>query len=225
MTAIAVLLTFASGASDATCFTRLGNVFSSVMTGNMVLFGVSLSRHSGSMAWHTATAVAGYALGVTIGTRIAWFHARTSGRERGGERWAPHLMMTLLVEFLLLSCVAVGWELTGGVPAGAGQLALLACAACSMGIQSAAVEDMGISGVSTTYLTGTLTAMVASIASPDKESRAGLRRPGVLLGLIAGAGLAGLLLATVTSLVPALPLLAVAGVMVLLSGRRRDPNP
>ena len=42
MTVIAVLLTFASGASDVTSFTRLGNVFTSVMTGNITVFGLPL---------------------------------------------------------------------------------------------------------------------------------------------------------------------------------------
>ena len=39
LTLIAIALTFASGATDVASYTRLGNVFTSVMTGNIVLLG------------------------------------------------------------------------------------------------------------------------------------------------------------------------------------------
>jgi uncharacterized membrane protein YoaK (UPF0700 family) len=35
-----VLLTLTTGAVDASCFLHLGNVFSSVITGNLILLGV-----------------------------------------------------------------------------------------------------------------------------------------------------------------------------------------
>ena len=71
MTVVAVVLTFASGASDVASFTRLGNVFSSVMTGNITLFGLSVARGSGSLAAHTTVAFAGYVVGVVVGDRAA----------------------------------------------------------------------------------------------------------------------------------------------------------
>ncbi|HEX5292883.1 MAG TPA: DUF1275 family protein, partial [Streptosporangiaceae bacterium] len=42
--ALMVALTLVTGATDAVAFTRLGNVFTSVMTGNMVLLGVAVGR-------------------------------------------------------------------------------------------------------------------------------------------------------------------------------------
>ncbi len=57
MTVIAMLLTFASGASDVASFTRLGNVFTSVMTGSITVFGLSLARGSASLAANAAWAV------------------------------------------------------------------------------------------------------------------------------------------------------------------------
>jgi len=86
-----------------------------------------------------------------------------------------------------------------------------------MGIQSAAVGQMGLGNVSTTYLTGTLTGLVSAIAGPDSK-RAGLRRPGVLLGLLAGATLAGVFLANAPAVVPLLPLAAVTAAVLLGSG-------
>jgi len=233
MTVIAVLLTFASGASDVASFTRLGDVFTSVMTGNMTIFGLSLARGSVSLASHTAVAVAGYVTGVATGTRVMWHHAARNGGPGGGVpgggvpgggvpggEWPPHITLSLLIEMVLFAAVTAGWEFTGSRPTGATQFVILVLAACSMGIQSAAVNQMGLGNVSTTYLTGTLTGLVSAIARPDKKP-AGRRRLGVLLGLMAGALLAGVFLATVPAVVPLLPLLAVAAVVTLGSGRFR----
>jgi uncharacterized membrane protein YoaK (UPF0700 family) len=222
MTVIAVLLTFGSGAMDVASFTRLGSVFASVMTGNIVVFGLSLARGSVSLASHTLTSVGGYVIGVAVGTRVAWFHGRRSPGKPADSPWPPHVTMAFLLEFLLMAGVATGWEITGGKPAGGGQFVILALAACSMGIQSAAVMDMGLKEVSTTFLTGTLTGLVGSLAARDGRP-VGLRRPGVLAGLASGAILAGVLVAYVPDLVPALPLGALATVIVL--GSRSAPPP
>ena len=223
MTAIAVLLTFASGATDVISFTRLGNVFASVMTGNMVIFGLSLARGSVSLAAHTATAFAGYVLGVATGTRIAWFHARRTPGAVGASPWPPHTTMSFLFEFLLMAGVAAGWEVSAGRPAGATQFVILALAACASGIQSAAVTDMGLQDVSTTFLTGTLTGLVGALADPARP-RPGLRRPGVLFGLVSGALLAGVLVAYApeAALVP--PLAALIVVIVAGSGNVQVPS-
>jgi uncharacterized membrane protein YoaK (UPF0700 family) len=189
----------------------------------MTIFGLSLARGSVSLASHTAVAFAGYVAGVAVGTRVAWYHAaRSAGPDdkAPGEDWPPHITLTLMIEMALFALVVIGWELSGSRPAGAAQFAILVIAACAMGIQSAAVNHMGLGNVSTTYLTGTLTGLVGAIARPDTKP-AGRRRPGVLLGLLVGAALAGTFLATVPAVVPLLPLLAVAAVVTLGSGRFR----
>ena len=223
MTVVAIVLTFASGASDVASFTRLGNVFTSVMTGNITLFGLSLARGSTSLAAHTAVAFAGYVTGVIICTRIAWY--RTERRSAGpavkppGGSWPPHMTLTLLTELTLLLGVLAGWELTGTRPAGGAQFVILVVAACAMGIQSAAVNQMGLGNVSTTFLTGTLTGLVSAIARPGNKPDA--RRTGVLAGLATGAVLAGVLDAAAAALVPLLPLFGVAAAVALGSGRLR----
>ena len=107
MTAIAVLLTFTSGASDVTSFTRLGNVFTSVMTGNITVFGLSLARGSASLAMHTALAFAGYVAGVAAGTLVARYHtARASAESPAtptGEQWPAHMTLTLAAELTMLT--------------------------------------------------------------------------------------------------------------------------
>ena len=71
LTLIAIALTFASGANDVTSFTRLGGVFTSVMTGNIVLWGLSAAERSVSLFSHTAVSIAGYITGVAGGTWVA----------------------------------------------------------------------------------------------------------------------------------------------------------
>ena len=52
-------------------FTRLGSVFTSVMTGNIVLWGLAVARGSLTLASHTAVAIGGYIAGVAVGTWVA----------------------------------------------------------------------------------------------------------------------------------------------------------
>ncbi len=232
MTVIAVALTFASGAMDVASFTRLGSVFTSVMTGNIVLWGLAVARGSLALASHTAVAVAGYVAGVAAGGGIAV--GAGGARARGGKgkdgkgtdgdaqagrggagTWPAHITLALLAELALLGGFAAGWEITGARPGGWVQFCLLAVAAAGMGVQSSAVNHMGLTQVSTTFLTGTLTGLVSSLVNPGSGMPDRSRRLGVLLGLAAGASLAGLLVATAPDGVPALPLAALVTAGVL----------
>lgn len=220
LTVLAVVLTFVSGGVDVTIFARLGNVFASVMTGNIVVFGLSLARGSLSLGLHTGAAVWGYVAGVAVGTRLGAYRAREDRRVAGSD-WPPRVTWLLLAELALLAGFMAGWEAVGSHPAGAAQIVMLVVAACAMGIQSAAVVRLDLGSVSTTYLTGTLTGLVGSLVQGDRQSRgaAGFRRPAVLLGLLAGATLAGLLIAYAAAIAPVPPLLAVALGAGLTSGR------
>ena len=122
---------------------------------------------------------------------------------------------TLFGELILLAGFTAGWEITGARPAGWAQFCLLAVLASAMGMRASAVNEMGLTHVSTTFLTGTLTGLVSSLASPGKETQYGVRRFGVLIGLAVGAGLSGLLMATAADVVPALPLAALITTLVL----------
>ncbi len=217
MTLIAITLTFASGAMDVASFTTLGGVFTSVMTGNIVLWGLAAARGSLSLASHTAVSIAGYIAGVAGGTWIAHgFKAVTEEKGEGGTGVLPaHVSWALFAELILLSGFAAGWEASGASPAGWAQFCLLAVASAAMGVQSSAVKDMGLTDVSTTFLTGTLTGLVSSLVSPGQDTPHGLRRFGVLIGLAAGASLCGLLVATAAAGVPALPLAALVTTLVL----------
>src|SRR5580704_13870842 len=71
LTLIAIALTFASGANDVASFTRLGGVFTSVMTGNIVLWGLAVARGRLWLAGHPPARTAGSIVGVAMGTWIA----------------------------------------------------------------------------------------------------------------------------------------------------------
>ena len=218
LTLIAIALTFGSGAADVASFTQLGGVFTSVMTGNIVLWGLAVARGSLSLASHTAVSIAGYIAGVAGGTWVA-HGAKTASAEQDGVL-PVHVIWVLLAELTLLAGFTVGWEVSGAAPAGWAQFALLATLAAAMGMQSSAVKDMGLTEVSTTYLTGTLTGLVSSLVSPGQDTPHGLRRFGVLIGLVAGASLCGLLVATASDGVPALPLAALITTIVAATGPR-----
>jgi uncharacterized membrane protein YoaK (UPF0700 family) len=234
-TLIAIALTFCSGAMDVASFTRLGNVFASVMTGNIVLFGLAAARGSVSLLLHTVTSVAGYVTGVAGGTLIMWYYGTLASQARSqragdsgdGSQAArasrhgavePPVRAALLAELALLAGLLTGWEIAGSRPGGLPQFCLLLAATMAMGVQSAAVSQMGLTDVSTTYLTGTLTGLVRSLVHPEHKPD-GLIRPGVLLGLVCGALLSGLLVVTVPALVPMLPMAALVVVLLVSAAR------
>jgi uncharacterized membrane protein YoaK (UPF0700 family) len=210
ITVLAVVLTLGTGATDVASFTRLGNVFTSVMTGNLVLLGLGVGRLSGALAAHAVAAFAGYLAGVAAGARLV------PGGQATETMWHRALPTALLVEFVLLAGFTMGWELTSAAPRGAAKSVLLAVAAAAMGTQSAAARGFG-GQISTTYLTGTLTSVVAAWVTPGREARMRWREVSLLVALAAGAGVGGLVLANAAAWLPAVPLTAV----VLVAGTAR----
>src|SRR5919107_2462652 len=69
--ALVVVLTFVTGAADAMGFLALGGAFSSVMTGNMVLLGLSVGRADGELALTSAAAIGSFVVGVLVGAHLA----------------------------------------------------------------------------------------------------------------------------------------------------------
>ena len=200
-----VLLTLTTGAVDASCFLHLGNVFSSVITGNLVLLGVAVATQSASLAIHSGVALAGYSAGVLIGAPIA------TRRARGGETWPLSVSVTLVAEFCVLAAFSVGWELTGGRPGSTAQVLLIAALAVAMGIQSAAVRQLG--GMSTTYLTGTLTAVVTELVTRDRGPGFA-RSVGVLAAIVSGAVIGGLVAEHAPAWLPAAIMTPLAVVVI-----------
>lgn len=204
-----VLLTFAAGATDAATFLRLGHVFSSVITGNLVLLGAAAGLRNASLALHGGLALAGYAAGVALGAPLA--EAAPDDR----NTWPTAVTRTLTVEALVLAGFALGWELTGGHPRQAASVVVAVVGAAAMGMQSAAVRKLG--QVSTTYLTSTLTGAVSALALRQRPD--GLGRSLVLLGTMAvGAAVSAVLVEQAARAMPACQLLPLAIVIAATAG-------
>src|SRR5262249_42978557 len=65
--ALTIALTLVTGATDAVAFTRLGGTFTSVMTGNLVLLGVSVGRNQLIAFEHVGVAVVAFIAGTVAG--------------------------------------------------------------------------------------------------------------------------------------------------------------
>jgi uncharacterized membrane protein YoaK (UPF0700 family) len=177
---ILVGLTFVSGAVDAFSYLGLGRVFTANMTGNLVLLGIAAGQGQLLSALRAASAFGGFAGGVLLGATLA----------RGGPpvgRWHPRVTVCIAIELLLLAALAAWWILVGGrLPRGVTE-ALIALSSVAMGVQTAAVRRLAVPGVTTTYVTGTLTGVLAQLAEAA-TSRRGWGLPVVVLAsLVAGA--------------------------------------
>jgi uncharacterized membrane protein YoaK (UPF0700 family) len=205
--ALVITLTLVTGSVDAIGLLRLGGVFTSVMTGNMVFLGIAASERSGSIALHTGVAFLLYIVGSFIGARVAG-HAP----EHETELWPLSVVKALSVELVCIVAFAVWWEILHAAPSPDVAYGLLGLNAMALGIQSSAVLRFGIHGLSTTYLTGTLTQFIAGLTK--KNSPLQVRSSLILLALIVGAGLGALCALHAPLAAPIVPLGALSIVVV-----------
>jgi uncharacterized membrane protein YoaK (UPF0700 family) len=212
-----VLLAVNSGATDAVGFVSLGGAFTSVMTGNMVLIGLSAAKADGAVALRSALAIVLFMAGCVVGSRVAGQPAE------GDPLWPRQVTRALWVELAAFAVYGVGWWLSGSHPSGNTQLVLLSANAVALGVQSSAVLRFGVSGLSTTYMTGTLTTMMAALAA-GRHPRKVLPSAEIIAGLIIGATGATLLAIYVPVIAPLLQLGLVLLVITLASTRRATPR-
>jgi uncharacterized membrane protein YoaK (UPF0700 family) len=194
-------LTVAAGSLDVSAFLRLGGVFASVMTSNLIFVGLAAVHAEAGLGRRCATALVSYAIGAGTGSAVA----PPSGKvNRFGTR---RLSLLLTGEAGLLAFYAIWWVTAGARPQGWQQMSLLGAATFAMGLQSAAAREFGEPNTGTTYLTGTLTGVVSTIVAgkrPDADAAISL------VGIIAGAAAGVALLETVPDATPFLAVMAVA---------------
>jgi hypothetical protein len=137
--------------------------------------------------------------------------------------WPVQVTRTLAVESGVLAAFSGEWLAVGGHPAGASRLALLLLAAAAMGLQSTAVRRLG--QMSTTYLTSTLTGVIAAVAL--RRRAAGWQRStGILITAVTGAALGTLAALWSPPWVAAAVLIPIAVVLTgSLAIARRKPSP
>ena len=144
-----LVLAAASGSADGWSYFGLAHSFVANMTGNTVLLGISIFHTHGD-SLHPLIAIAGYVAGVALGTLIC-------RNVPEGATWARPVSRTLFVESLLLLAAEAAWVATSQHPAPHAASILLAVVALAIGIQSAAMLQLKVPGVVTTYITGTWT--------------------------------------------------------------------
>jgi uncharacterized membrane protein YoaK (UPF0700 family) len=213
MTVLAVV----SGATDASGFLHLGGAFSSVMTGNMVLLGLAGGTGNGALAARAGAAIAAFIAGCFIGGRVA------GQPSQGDGVWPSSITRALAVEFAVFVAYAAALQAVGGHPTGSLlKTGLLALNALALGLQSSAIQRFGVSGLSTTYLTGTLTTTIVHLASGRPLRHVALNMQ-LLVGLVVGAGAGGLLARYAMRFTPALQLGGV-GLVILIAVAARSSD-
>jgi uncharacterized membrane protein YoaK (UPF0700 family) len=195
---------------DAIAFLALGDVFTSAMSGNTILFGIALGQGRLSAASHSLVAFLGYVCGVA--------GAALSLRDP-----AAGLGRTLAVEVLVLAAFAAYWTARGGPVESFDIYVLIALSAVAMGLQGAIGRTIGRPGIPTIVITSTLTAIIGTVCERI------LRREGPtpvtptmpqvvsFIVYLASAVLTGWAIGRWRAAVPFLPL---AAVLMLVTGRR-----
>ena len=208
--ALLVALTVASGAVDAISYLGLGGIFTANMTGNMVLLALAAGSGAGSQALRAGISLVAFSAGVFVSARIMRAPDDVS-------LWPRRITTTLAVVATLQAGVLAGWLATSAHPSGAVEGGLISLSALAMGAQGSAIRTMNVSGVSTTYLTGTLVGLVTQVAVWSGSRGEAARRAGVLVALLGGAAVAAVLLVNVRSLAPILPLALTVSVIAVAS--------
>ena len=220
-------LSLAAGCVDGVGYLGLRQVFVANMTGNYVLLGLAIEQTDGLDVLQSGAALAAFVLGVAVDAAIV---------ERGPGRaaWTPAVTAALGLECVILVAFAAGWLLDGYEPSGVAVYPLIVLSALAMGVQSTAVRRLQVPGVSTTYVTGTLTNLTARTVrrlrcadaerfAPTEPSERGLP-PTAYVWLTYGVGAmvggAAELLWQPAALL--LPVTAVAAVVVLMAARHRE---
>jgi uncharacterized membrane protein YoaK (UPF0700 family) len=154
--AMVLVLTWAAAGVDAISYLELGHVFTANMTGNAVLLGLAIGQGQGLAALRSIIALTGFMVGVALSAVVL-----ETGRDRG--EWPMSVTKAVVTEGIILGVFTLTWHL--GAHSGPLLYALIGLSAVAMGIQSAAIRHLKVPGIATTYITGTLTSMVAEFAS------------------------------------------------------------
>lgn len=195
LSAMAIALSFAAGATDAFAFLQLGGIFTANMTGNLILVG--LTQRPGYLTTLMLASIA-----IVVFAAAVYFSLRVARPEGPGRRG---LVTVLTTAFVAQLAVFIGWILNPTAPTTIVLAALVALSAVAMGGQTAVSRRVQTrSGITTTFVTGTLTNLMASFADRDPNDR-GIRTA-VILALVAGALYGSLLVGVNPALGAASPL-------------------
>jgi uncharacterized membrane protein YoaK (UPF0700 family) len=206
-------LSFAAGYVDALSYLGLNRVLTANMTGNTVLLAIGLAQLDTDAAVRCSVALAGFLAGAATG---AWMVER----DQAPGVWPRTVTYALALETAILCLFAAGWQSAGDAPAALPLGILIGLSALAMGVQSAAVRRLEVSGIATTYITGTLTQLVARFMTPKTRYGGSPSRHGMLLCAVwvvyfGGAALAAIDLRLSSLIAQLLPIAVILCVVVI----------
>ena len=214
---VLLALTFAAGCVDALSYLGLSRVFTANMTGNAVLLGLAIGQTEELRVAHSSAAIVGFVLGVLAGARLA-------GPTRERVFWSRRISLAVGLESVVLIAFAAGWWASGPGAAGAGLVGLIVLSGTAMGIQSAVARRLAVPGVSTTFITGTITALVSELTAVGGAAGDRRRMTAVLGALVAGAVTGGVAQAYARPAAACVPALVLVAVVVAIRGFRHAPD-
>lgn len=229
------LLAWAAGSVDAWSFFGAGHVFTANMTGNTVLLGVALAHAGDGRIAGPAIAIIFYAVGVIAAGLL-------SGEEKPcGELWPRRVSWVLTSETLLLAVTCWLWIFHYPAITAPTRRLMIGVAAAALGMQSGAMQRLGIPGIVTTYITGTWTTLMNNITrlllkKPPASAPRSVKRweeriamqGGVFLCYLLGAAATGWSLRFAAAAAPVIPtacVLLAAAYGQVRGGRRPGNSP
>lgn len=179
----ALVLTAIAGAVDGAGFLSLSQQFVANQTGNAVLLAVAVSgeltgREDGLSPVGPLWSLLGFSLGAVLASLATRRHVLTS--------FGVPLLLVVEVVMLALAGLAQGFEFA------------ITLAAFAMGVQSIHAARIGLSGVTTTVLTGTLIALSVNLSGGRNGLRTARLQAGVWAVYLLAAGLGSVLAHTIS---------------------------
>jgi uncharacterized membrane protein YoaK (UPF0700 family) len=188
------------------------------MTGNLVLLGIAIGQGQLAGSVRSVIALAAFAIGLAIGVRLT---ARTDE----SAVWPRSVTLALLVEFGLLAAFVTGWEFARDHPPAVVLDALVALSASAMGMQAAAARRLHVTGVTTVFVTGMLTSLIADLATVGPGRSPWRLWAASLSSLVIGAGAGAVLFMAWRPGAPLLAVLLVGAVIAAASVASRPGSP
>lgn len=201
----AMAMAATSGATDAIGYLALGHVFTSAMTGNLVLLAISLGHRDGERAGRVLASLTCFMIGAAFGARIA------GSRKEDDPVWPPAITRALAIEAVIFVMYAACWWSFGARPQIVEKAVLLGLGAIALGIQSSAMQRFGI-GLNTTFLSGSLTTLVGRLAT-GRRFRETRHHLVLLLGLVCGGAVAAVLVLHAPAFAPLIQLIPFAAAL------------
>jgi uncharacterized membrane protein YoaK (UPF0700 family) len=202
-----LLMAFASAPTDVLAFLGLGDVFTSAMTGNTALLGISLGQGRAAAASRALAALAGFLAGAVGATLL------------GHLRWPGKINAALGLETLCLSLFVLIWTECGHA-SGAGYL-LIVLSSSGMGAQSVGARRIDLPAIPTVVFTTTLTNICMSVTEALLRRQPlpadAIRQIATFLAYLAGAVIAGVMGARSLGSIVLLPLAAILVALALQS--------